>query len=120
MRLFTFGFAGGVLSVPAVVLIGGWLGLLPTRATTTPPAWETAFARHALHVAAARQGRQLRDPVPPTEANLREGMKIFRGDCAGCHGSPTMTGAQGFLYPSPPDFSRHPPPLSAHQLSWIV
>ena len=106
---FALGLVAGVVTVPAVVFIAGWFGLLPTRATAVPPAWETAFARHALHAAATRRAAHLQNPVMPTEANLRAGMKLFRGDCAGCHGSPTSEGDPVGLYPEPPRFATHPP-----------
>jgi len=115
-----FGLATGVVTVPATVFIAGWLGLLPTQATSDPPAWETAFARHALHAAATRRAVHLTNPVIPTEANLRAGMKLFRGDCAGCHGSPTSAGQSSGLYPDPPQFVSHPPTLPEWQLFWIV
>jgi mono/diheme cytochrome c family protein len=120
VRRFLTGFVGGVVALPAVVFVAGWFGLLPTRAGAVPPGWETAFARHALHAAATRRAEHLQNPVAPTEANLRAGMKLFMGDCAGCHGSPTRTDDASGLYPGPPQFATHPPTLPEWQLFWIV
>jgi thiosulfate dehydrogenase len=119
MRRFILGFAAGLATLPAMVLVAGLFGLLPTRSTATPPAWETAFARHALHAAAASHAPHLRNPVPPTESTLRAGMKFFRDQCAGCHGLPGKDNSVG-LYPDPPHFASHPPTLPDWQLYWIV
>jgi mono/diheme cytochrome c family protein len=120
MRGFLIGFATAVLALAGVVFLGGWYGLLPTTATVAPPGWETAFARHALHAAAARHAGHLPNPIMPTEGNLRAGMKLFRGDCAGCHGSPDQKDQSIGLYPPPTQFATHPPTLPEWQLFWIV
>jgi hypothetical protein len=57
----------------------GALGLLPTGSMATPPAWEVAFARHALHAAAARRAPQVRNPIAATDSVLRAGMKAYPG-----------------------------------------
>jgi thiosulfate dehydrogenase len=120
MRQFFFGLAVGLAILPATIFIAGSFGLLPTTSTVTPPAWETAFARHALHAAAAAHAPRLRNPVAPTDSNLRAGMKFFRDDCAGCHGSPGRDNDSVGLYPVPPHFASHPPTLPDWQLYWIV
>ena len=38
-------------------------------------------------------GAVAKNPIPPTEANLMAGLKIFEGDCAGCHGTPLSASA---------------------------
>ena len=119
MRHFVLGLVVGLAALPLVVLIGGALGVLPTSATATPSALETAFARHALHRAAAVHAPRLHNPIAPTDSNLRAGMKFFRDDCAGCHGSPGHEQPAG-LYPEPPQFASHPPALPDWQLFWIV
>jgi mono/diheme cytochrome c family protein len=119
MRRFWLGFGGGLVAVPVVLFVSGWFGLLPTSAIPAPSAWETAFARHALH-AAARRADHLQNPVKATEANLRTGMKLFKDDCAGCHGSPAALEDSIPLYPRPPRLVAHPPKLPEWQLFWIV
>ena len=45
-------------------------------------------------------------------------MKIFKMNCAGCHGQagkPSQWGTKGF-YPRVPQFADHPPPLSAAEM----
>jgi len=119
MRNLMLGFAAGLATLPAVLFVLGLLGVLPTRSTATPPAWETAFARGALHAAAASHAPHLRNPVVLSDSTLRAGMKFFRDDCAGCHGLPGKDNVSG-LYPEPPHFASHPPTLPDWELYWIV
>jgi mono/diheme cytochrome c family protein len=121
MRRFILGLVAGLVAIPVVVFVAGWFGLLPTTANAAAPAWETAFAHRALDAAATRRAPHLRNPVAPTEANLRAGMKLFKDGCAGCHGLPDakITNVVS-LYPDPPYFAGHPPTEPDWQLFWIV
>jgi len=93
------------------------------NAKAMPSALEKAFAHLALDSAAARNAPHLANPIAPTEENLMSGMKLFKGDCAGCHGDPNNAAkreAESILYPSPPVFALHPPRKSDYQLFWII
>ena len=122
-RKFLLGFFLGLLILPAVTLTAGWLGMLPTNANTSPSALEKAFAHLALDAAAARRAPHLVNPIAPTDENLMAGVKLFKGDCAGCHGDPNSRpnreAAVG-LYPSAPSFALHPPRKPDYQLFWII
>lgn len=64
----------------------------------------------------------LKNPIPLSEDNLIAGMKIFRANCAGCHGEPghpSQWGTTGF-YPRVPQFADAPPPLSATEMFSVV
>jgi thiosulfate dehydrogenase len=121
MRRFALGVIVGILIVPLGVFAAGSFGLFDTAANVVAPRWEKAFAHRALVAAAHRRATHLQNPVAPTEANLRVGMKLFKDNCAGCHGVPnagsdTSTG----LYPPAPHFAAHPPTEPDWQLYWIV
>jgi len=120
MRQYTIAFVAGLLVIPVLILLGGLLGLFPPSGTAKPSAFETAFARHALHTAVARQAAALHNPVQPTELTLRLGMKRYRDNCAGCHGTPDRPTDGVELYPMPPQFALHTPKLSVEQLFCIV
>ena len=123
MRKFLLGFVAGMVTVPAVAFAAAWLGWLPTNANATPTALEKAFAHLALDSAAARRAPHLSNPITPTEENLMAGMKIFKGDCSGCHGDPNNAArreAKPILYPMPPVFALHPPSKPDYQLFWII
>src|SRR4029077_6338052 len=123
MRNFLLGFLVGALAFPAGILIVAELGLLPIHANTSPSAWESALGRMALSASAARQAHHLANPIAPTEANLAAGLKLFKNDCAGCHGTPD-TAIQNetnvLLYPNAPHFPWRPPRKPDYQLFWIV
>ncbi len=123
MCRFLLGFVAGVIALPAVVFAAAWLGVLPTNANSRPSSLEKTFGHLALNSAAVRRAPHLANPIAPTEENLMAGMKLFKGDCAGCHGDPntaTDNEAEAILYPIPPPFALHPPRKPDYQLFWIV
>jgi mono/diheme cytochrome c family protein len=120
MRQYAIGLVVGLLVLPVSVLFGGLFGLFPISGNATPSGLETAFAQHALLTAAARHAAGLHDPVEPTEVNLRLGMKHYRDNCAGCHGTPDRPTDGIVLYPMPPQFALHRPTVPVEQLFWIV
>ncbi len=123
MGKFLLGFAAGIFTLPAVAFAAAWLGWLPTNANATPSALEKAFMHLALDSAAARRAPHLVNPIAPTEENLMAGVKLFKGDCAGCHGDPNngaRRDAEPILYPSPPVFALRPPSKPDYQLFWII
>jgi mono/diheme cytochrome c family protein len=117
------GFVLGLLALPVAVITVARLGLLPVNANTSPSRVEASFAHMALDASAARRAPHLPDPIPPTEENLMAGLKLFKNDCAGCHGTPNTASeneANAILYPSAPQFALHPPCKPDYQLFWIV
>lgn len=121
MRRFLLGFVIGILVLPAGVIFCAWMGLLPTTVHSKPLPMEAHIAQMALNASAARNAPHLTNPIPATEENLRVGMKLFRGDCSGCHGEPTADMDYGVtLYPNVPQFWKNPPRLPDFQLFWIA
>src|SRR6516162_11164879 len=122
MAKFLFGFLTGVLTLPIAILTVARLGLLPIRANTSPSGWEGTLANMALSASAARQAPHVPNPVAPTEENLMAGMKLFKDDCAGCHGDPNRPNseAETGLYPNAQAFAFHPPRMPDYQLFWII
>ena len=86
MRNFIFGVVITIL----VLAIGGTglalLGFVPTNANTSPPKIEQQIAMSALDASMERRAPRVNNPVPPTDENLIEGIKIYTMNCAGCHG----------------------------------
>ena len=107
-------FILGVVATLLVLVLGGlataMLGLLPTTADATPPRIERRIAMSAVDASMERRAPQLTNPVPPTDDNLIDGMKIYTMNCAGCHGGldkkPNSFG-QSF-YPPVPQLILHP------------
>jgi mono/diheme cytochrome c family protein len=122
MRNFLFGLIAGILTLPAAAVLAASLGLLPTAANAVPSRLEKAFAHLALDAAASRHAQHLANPIASTPENLMAGMKLFKGDCAGCHGDPNSATdlEPDILYPKPPAFALHPPRKPDYQLFWII
>jgi len=116
-RLFFSIFLAVVLLVLILGLIGRF-GLLPVNGTATPPGFEAKINQSILAASLNRQAKGLNNPLQPSNEVLIAGMKLFKMNCAGCHGQagqPSQWGTQGF-YPRVPQFADQPPPLSAPQM----
>jgi mono/diheme cytochrome c family protein len=100
-------FILGVLVTLAVLVLGalGFLsfGYMPTNADVAPPRMEIHMAMSALDAAMDRHAPHVNNPIPPTDENLIDGMKVYTMNCALCHG--TLD-----LKPSPLEKSFYPPP----------
>jgi mono/diheme cytochrome c family protein len=121
MRRFIWGFLIGSAVMPLAAAIIFLMGGSSVDATADPPAWETVLARRSLSASVARQPK-LANPVAADSENLRAGMKIYRDNCAGCHGDfgkPSHWGTHSF-YPRVPQFASEPPQRADWQLFWIV
>ena len=71
-----------------------------------------------LQASLSRQAKGLINPVQSSNDVLLGGMKIFKMNCAGCHGqaaNPSQWGTKGF-YPRGPQFAEKPAPLSAPEM----
>jgi len=81
---------GVVVTLIALVLGGlavATLGLVPTNADATPPRLERRIAASALDASMDRHAPRLSNPLPPTDENLIDGMKIYTMNCSVCHGT---------------------------------
>lgn len=122
MRKFLLGLSIGVLMPPLGVLLAAQLGFLPVHATDEPPAWERTVARRAFDASVARRAPPLSNPIGLNNEDLLAGMKLYRSNCAGCHGDaglPSDWGTRGF-YPRVPQFAQSPPGKVDWQMFWIV
>ncbi|HEX6803756.1 MAG TPA: cytochrome c [Terriglobales bacterium] len=108
------GFILGVI-VTIVVLFGiglamADLGFFPTNADATPPSFERQLAMSAMDASMERHAPRVNNPVPPTDENLIDGMKIYTMNCAVCHGTMDMKPSvlEHSLYPPPPQLLLDP------------
>jgi thiosulfate dehydrogenase len=108
-------FILGVIITVVVLVVGGlafaFLGFLPTNADATPPRWEQRIANTATDASMERHAPRTTNPVPPTDDNLIEGMKIYTMNCSVCHGTLDNKPAllEKSLYPPPPQIIIDPP-----------
>ena len=122
MLRFVGGIACGVaataIGVTATAMFWPWR----IEATGTPHGVELILMRAILNRAVVREAPHLTNPIPPSNENLLEGLKIFRDNCAGCHGDGAQRspwGATSFL-PRVPQFGSEPPERPDWEIHWIV
>ena len=110
MRSFILGVIVTLVVLVLCSLGAALLGFMPTNADATPPRWETRLASGAMDASMERHAPKINNPVPATDANLIEGMKIYTMNCALCHGGldkkPSVL--QNAQYPPPPQLILDP------------
>jgi mono/diheme cytochrome c family protein len=119
-------FVLGIVITIVVLAIGGaglaLLGFMPTRANIPPPDMERHLAMSALDNSVERHAPHINNPVPPTDDNLIEGLKIYTMNCALCHGDinrqPSALGKS--FYPPPPNLILHPPDDEEWHVFYVV
>jgi mono/diheme cytochrome c family protein len=110
MRGFIAGIILTIVVLFAIALVVADFGFLPTSADATPPAYERRFAMSALDASMERAAPRVSNPVPATDENLIDGMKIYTMNCAVCHGSMDLkpSALEHSLYPPPPQLLLDP------------
>jgi mono/diheme cytochrome c family protein len=111
MRNFILGI---VITILVLLLVGlgvALLGFVPTNANAAPPKLEQQIATSALDASMERHAPHVNNPVPPTDENLIEGIKIYTMNCALCHGGIDRqpSSLDKSFYPPPPSLILHPP-----------
>ena len=74
-----------VLIIVALVILN--FGFFPTNADANPSSLERRIAMAALDASMERHAPRVNNPVPPTDDNLIDGMKIYTMNCSLCHGT---------------------------------
>lgn len=122
MRNFILGIIVTVLVLLIASLGLALLGFLPTRANTAPPEMESHIAMSALDNSVERHAPHVNNPVPPTDENLIEGLKIYAMNCAGCHGGidrqPAPFGKS--FYPPAPSLILDPPDDEEWHVFYVI
>lgn len=103
MKTFFLGAVTGVVVLAVAVALYFVAGIAPVATASAPMPLEHFFAKAALH---SRIGREMPKSVPisPDENTYLEGARIYRDNCAVCHGlpdAPTSAIAKG-LFPEAP------------------
>jgi mono/diheme cytochrome c family protein len=87
MRNFIWGIIVTLLAIIVIGLVVANFGFMPTNADATPPHFEQKIAMNALDASMERHAPRVTNPVPPTDDNLIDGMKIYTMNCSVCHGT---------------------------------
>jgi thiosulfate dehydrogenase len=109
MKGWPGGFIGGLLVLPLLGFVYLRLGYAPVATSAPPLPMERYITQSALH---ARIDKEMprNEPVAATEANFLAGARIYREDCAVCHGlpgQPKSAIAKGMFPPPPHLFEGH-------------
>lgn len=100
-------FIIGLIAFPVIFGLVGIAGWLPSNSTSEPPKWESSIGMRALDASLEKRSEGLKNPIAANNsAAFAAGGKIYRDNCAGCHGDakgPSSWGAKG-LYPRAPQF----------------
>lgn len=108
MKNFIVGIIFGLVLAP--VFFYGYMlsGRAPVATSEPPMPLERLFASTALHARLASDA-QTTPPFKPTGAGYLAGARIYRQDCAACHGLPGKPApviARG-MFPVPPQLFNH-------------
>ncbi len=87
MRGFLNGIVFTLALFAGVAVVGVYTGALPAGADVTPPAIEKYAAKISLSAEISRQSAGVVNPLPATDENLVEGIKLYGANCAVCHGA---------------------------------
>ncbi|HEX3233102.1 MAG TPA: cytochrome c [Gemmatimonadales bacterium] len=116
------GAVGGLVIFGVTVFLTLYGGLWRMEADATPSWIESRIAKMALNASLARRAPHLANPFPPSDSNLAAGMRIYRNNCAGCHGGANRKPAPfglGF-YPPAPQLVLHPTRREEDQVFYLV
>ena len=110
MRAFILGIIIAVVLSFVTALLVAQFGLFPTNADATPSGFEQRVAMNALDSSMDRHAPRVTSPVPATDANLTDGLKLYTMNCAVCHGTldykPSLL--EHSMYPPPPQLILDP------------
>ncbi|MGH9581543.1 MAG: c-type cytochrome [Bryobacteraceae bacterium] len=116
----------GVLATLVVLGGGAYLylrmGHLDLRADLQPSAFEKRNAMAFMDASTDRHAPDRKNPIEPTEANLLDGVKLYKTYCAACHGAPDHPEKQfGHpFYPPAPQFMEEAADMPANQNFYII
>lgn len=108
-------FALGIIFT-LLVLVLAFVGLavfgyFPTNANVEPSHFERHFAMGAVDASMERHAPRITNPLPPTDENLEDGMKLYTMNCSLCHGGLNRQPSPlaNSFYPPAPNLISDPP-----------
>ena len=103
MKKFIAGLIFGLLVIPVCGYLYVSSGNAPVATADPPPPLEERVAKMALR-AKLQPARSLKSPVAADEAALVAGAKIYKENCAVCHGLPNqpVAATPKGMFPYPP------------------
>jgi mono/diheme cytochrome c family protein len=107
MGKFLAGLILGLIIIPVCVLVYFVSGMVPVATSAQAMPFEKQMARIGLNAHVEKEAPKSA-PFQPAEDDYVEGAKIFRSDCAVCHGLPNQqqTPVAKGMFPHPPQLWR--------------
>jgi thiosulfate dehydrogenase len=97
-------------------------GYLDMRADIPPSRFETQSVMRFLDASVDRRAPDESSPVAPTDANLIEGVRLYKTHCSMCHGAPGNP-EKDFghpFYPPAPNFTKDAPDMTEGENFYII
>jgi thiosulfate dehydrogenase len=103
VKAFFLGAVTSVTVLAAGVAVYFMAGIAPVATTSTPMPLEDFFAKAALRSRISRESPKS-VPITADEPSYLEGARIYRDNCAACHGLPGVppSAISMGLFPEPP------------------
>ena len=97
------GFLLGLVVLPVGALVAVKMGLVPVATAAPPLPFETYLAHTALNARVDKEAPH-NNPTALNEQSYLAGAKLYREDCAVCHGMPgqAKTAIAAGMFPKPP------------------
>ncbi|MFB3815381.1 MAG: cytochrome c [Terriglobales bacterium] len=122
MRNLIIGIILGVVGLAAGLYAYLHFGFVDLRASQPVSPVERFYMGEAVDKYVERHAPQVQNPVQPTDENLIAGVRIYKSNCAVCHGGPRQPVSEigRALYPRAPQFLEHSPHMPDNQTYWIT
>ena len=122
MKNFLLGFITGLIAL--VVCVAGYLrfGFLDVRADVPVSGLTARILHSGIHASVGRTAPKTQSPLPPGDATLIAGGKLYLNDCVGCHGEPGKPASSfgATFYPPAPQFPVAGTAYSEPEIYWIA
>jgi thiosulfate dehydrogenase len=122
MGKFIAGVIIGILGVAAGAYIYVHYGFLNMQADQPIAGIERFYLRGAMDRYAERFAPVVKNPLQPTDETLIQGIRLYKSNCAVCHGGPLIPISEvgRGLYPRAPQFLQDSPDMPEHENYWII
>jgi thiosulfate dehydrogenase len=122
MGKFVFGVIVGIVAVFGGAYAYVHYGFFNMRADQARGTVERIYMRGAMDRYAERYAANQKNPLTADEATLIAGVKLYKNDCALCHGGPSnpISDVGQGLNPRAPQFLKDAPDLPEYQNFWII
>jgi len=107
-RGIVIGVVATLVAMALFAYIGIEAGVMPANADAKPSKIERWMAHTSLRATLGREAPKIANPVPLTDENLIAGIKLYRQNCAVCHGGAdgTPSNVAKGLYQKPPQLAK--------------